>query len=215
MNDEGTAASRNARVTGNDQCTILTPPRPRYPDSVRGCIAVARSRGSARLSRWAPDNLTRCRLDGGKNLARNKTPQNATEKEVPTLSVKQTQALAALVAGQSMSQAAGAASVDRTTVYRWLSTDPLFAAEYNASRRELAETVQSGIRRLADEAIATLRDLMGRTPRRMSASRSSRWSWPGLQRGSRSNLLAHRFLIKSKPISATATLQEKLDTWIS
>lgn len=93
-------------------------------------------------------------------MARSKTPQNATENDVRTLSPAQTLALLALVAGQSVSQAAVAAGVERTTIHRWLSKDPLFAAEFNAARLELAESVQSGIRQLADDAIAALRDLM-------------------------------------------------------
>ena len=94
-------------------------------------------------------------------MARNKTPQNATENKARTLTPAQIRALNALVAGQSVSKAAQAAEVDRTTVHRWLKEDPQFAAEHNAARLEMAETVQSGIRELADEAIATLRDLMG------------------------------------------------------
>ena len=94
-------------------------------------------------------------------MARDTMPQNATENEARTLSPAQMLALSALVAGKTVSQAAVAAEVDRTTIYRWLNKDPLFAAEFNAARLELAETVQSGIRQLAEEAIFTLRDLMG------------------------------------------------------
>jgi hypothetical protein len=94
-------------------------------------------------------------------LERNKTPQNATEKGTQTLSPAQAQALASLAAGQTVSDAAQAAHVDRTTVYRWLNNDPIFAAEFNAARLEVIDIVRSGVRKLANDAVATLRDLMG------------------------------------------------------
>ncbi len=97
----------------------------------------------------------------GRNVGRHKTPQNATETEAQTLTPAQAQALAALAAGQSVSEAASAAGVDRTTVHRWLNNDPGFVAEFNAARLEMVETVRSGVRKLAEDAIATLRELMG------------------------------------------------------
>jgi hypothetical protein len=94
-------------------------------------------------------------------LARNKTPQNATQNGQATLSAAQVKALAVLGAGQSVSDAARAAEVDRTTVHRWLHNNPRFAAEFNAAQLEMADTVKAGLRQLANETISTLRDLMG------------------------------------------------------
>jgi hypothetical protein len=51
--------------------------------------------------------------------------------------------------------------VDRSTVHRWLNSDPVFLAEYNANRLELIEAVRFGVRELSNQAIAALRDLMG------------------------------------------------------
>jgi hypothetical protein len=87
--------------------------------------------------------------------------QDATLSQERTLSTPQAQALAALAAGQSISQAASAAGVDRTTVHRWLSNDAVFMAEFNAARMEMVETLRSGVRKLADDAIGALRDLIG------------------------------------------------------
>jgi hypothetical protein len=94
-------------------------------------------------------------------LSRNKTPHNATLSEERTVSPAQAGALAVLAAGQSISQAASAAKVDRTTVHRWLNSDPVFIAEYNAAKMEMAETLRSEVRKLANDAVAALRDLIG------------------------------------------------------
>lgn len=89
--------------------------------------------------------------------------RNGTENVQRSLTPAQIQALAVLALGQSVSDAARAAGVDRTTVHRWLHSDPLFSAEYNAARLEMIHTVQAGVRQLATDAISTLRDLMGPT----------------------------------------------------
>jgi transposase len=73
----------------------------------------------------------------------------------------QSKVLTALSQGKSISKAASEAKVDRSTVHRWLNSDPVFLAEYNANRLELIETVRFGIRELSKQAIAALRDLMG------------------------------------------------------
>ena len=91
----------------------------------------------------------------------NETPQNATENGQSTLSEPQLKALTALAAGRSVSDAAHEADVDRGTVHRWLANDSGFAAEVNAARLEMVERTRAGVRRLADDAIATLRELMG------------------------------------------------------
>jgi hypothetical protein len=88
-------------------------------------------------------------------------PQYPSEYDEPIkLSPAQTKALAALAAGKSVSKAAIEAKVDRTTVHRWLNTDALFLAEYNATRLELIEAVRFEVCELRTQAIEALRDLM-------------------------------------------------------
>ena len=56
--------------------------------------------------------------------------------------------------------AAVAAGVDRSTVYRWMGSDPVFAAELNRARRDQAEAIRGELRDLAAEAVRTLRHLV-------------------------------------------------------
>jgi hypothetical protein len=65
------------------------------------------------------------------------SPQNATSEE--NLTPAQEKALAALLAGQTVTAAAKAANVDRTTVYRWLRhpDDRAFYIALERGRREL------------------------------------------------------------------------------
>ena len=74
------------------------------------------------------------------------TPQNAT------LSSRQEQALAALLAGQTVTAAAEVAGVDRTSVHRWLREDYTFQAALNRGKRELRDAVQARLMRLGEAA---------------------------------------------------------------
>ena len=96
-------------------------------------------------------------------MPRPKPQQNGAENVERSLTPAQIKALAVLSLGQSVSDAARAAGIDRTTVHRWLHFDPLFSAEYNAARLEMIQTVKAGVRQLATDALSTLRDLMGPT----------------------------------------------------
>jgi hypothetical protein len=65
----------------------------------------------------------------------------------------QQMALAALRSGQSFARAAEGAGVHRATVFRWVNTDPRFAAAYNAWKGELAASAQVRLLKLADKAV--------------------------------------------------------------
>src|SRR5438046_1747190 len=67
----------------------------------------------------------------------NRMQQNATP--AGTLSGTQERALTMLLSGKSITDAATAAEVDRTTVHRWLKEDFGFQAALNRGRRELRE----------------------------------------------------------------------------
>jgi hypothetical protein len=80
---------------------------------------------------------------------RNESPQNAT---LEPLTPAQETAIAALLAGRTVTNAAEAAGVDRATVHRWLREHFGFQAAVNAGRRELREGVHTRLERLAEKA---------------------------------------------------------------
>lgn len=79
-------------------------------------------------------------------------PQNATSGDA--LSPAQEKALAALLAGQTVTKAAKAADVDRTTVYRWLRDPyrPAFRVALDQGRREMRQAVQARLLALTNKA---------------------------------------------------------------
>ena len=85
---------------------------------------------------------------------RHETPYNATVLE--PLTPAQETAIAALLAGKTITDAAADAGVDRATVHRWLREDFTFTAAFNAGRRELREGVQTRLERLAEKAAAAV-----------------------------------------------------------
>jgi hypothetical protein len=80
---------------------------------------------------------------------RNESPQNATPEP---LTPAQETAIAALLAGRTVTDAAADAGVDRATVHRWLRENFGFQAAVNAGRRELRKGVQVRLERLAEKA---------------------------------------------------------------
>jgi hypothetical protein len=80
--------------------------------------------------------------------------QNATAIE--ELTPAQEKVLAALLAGRSVTDAATAGEVDRTTVHRWLKEDFGFQAALNRSRRQLREAMHSRLMALAEKAAETV-----------------------------------------------------------
>src|SRR6516164_10657009 len=87
------------------------------------------------------------------NLRQNRTQPPGS----PALQVSQEKAIAALLAGATVTAAAAKAGVARQTVHRWLSDDPAFIAEYNLARREMAEAVGQALRLLAAQAVTVLK----------------------------------------------------------
>ncbi len=69
------------------------------------------------------------------------------------LTANQEQALAALLTGSSVTDAAAAAAVDRTTVHRWLKDDVQFRAAHNRGRRELCQATEGRLLTLATKAM--------------------------------------------------------------
>ena len=76
--------------------------------------------------------------------------QNATPSK--ELTPAQDKALAALLEGKTVQDAAAAADVDRTTVHRWLKEDFAFQATYNRGRRELRDALKARLLGLAGKA---------------------------------------------------------------
>jgi AcrR family transcriptional regulator len=62
-------------------------------------------------------------------------------------------ALTALLTGKSVTDAAAAAGVGRTTVYRWLAHDPAFQASLNQRRQEMQDALQARLMLLAVKAV--------------------------------------------------------------
>jgi len=71
---------------------------------------------------------------------------------IDALSPSQEKALAVLLTGKPVTDAAAAAGVDRTTVHRWLKEDFGFQAALNRARRELREAMTAKLMALAEKA---------------------------------------------------------------
>jgi ABC-type glycerol-3-phosphate transport system substrate-binding protein len=69
-------------------------------------------------------------------------------------------AAAAIAAGSTMADAAKAACVDRTTLWRWMRTDADFVALVNQERADQAKSIRVELRTLAADAVGTLRTMM-------------------------------------------------------
>lgn len=85
------------------------------------------------------------------------TQRNSTKS---TLTPKQVQVIGSLASGATVTDAAKEADIGRTSVYLWMKTDDLFAAELNRSRQEYADAVNSQLRGLAAEAVKTVREML-------------------------------------------------------
>jgi hypothetical protein len=79
--------------------------------------------------------------------------QNATPPKPDELKDAPAAALAVLLAGKTVTEAAAAANVCRQTVHRWLKEDPLFVAELNRGRRELRTASMTRLERLVSKAL--------------------------------------------------------------
>ncbi len=74
------------------------------------------------------------------------------------LSPKQFVVLQGLVSGATVTKAADAGGVDRTTVHRWLREDCTFQAAHNAARRDLGREVDARLPHLAEAALGTVEE---------------------------------------------------------
>jgi len=70
----------------------------------------------------------------------------------PDLSPTQVAALEGLLAGKTAAEAAAAAGVGRTTIYKWLRIDFAFQAALNRGRRDLQQAVSYRVEQLAADA---------------------------------------------------------------
>jgi hypothetical protein len=83
--------------------------------------------------------------------------RNATAgDEFGDLSPVMEQVVVALVAGSTVTKAAEAAGVDRTTVHRWLRDNWTFQAALNRARREFRDGVRSHLEKVAERAVQTV-----------------------------------------------------------
>jgi hypothetical protein len=71
---------------------------------------------------------------------------------------RQQQALQALLAGSTDTEAAEAANVTRETVNRWRHRDANFVAALNEARTNLSQHFHDGLRALLPDALTALRD---------------------------------------------------------
>ena len=90
-------------------------------------------------------------------MQQNTTPEAGGSADLAPDRVK---ALAALGSGSSITDAACAAGVDRTTVHRWLRNDPAFQAAWNSLRRDLLREVEADLQQLVADAIQAVRDAL-------------------------------------------------------
>ena len=72
------------------------------------------------------------------------------------ISPAQSLAVEALVNGSSVTQAAEKAGVTRETVSRWVHRDPVFIAELQNTRAEIAARTRCALEALGEQAVATL-----------------------------------------------------------
>ncbi len=78
------------------------------------------------------------------------------------LTGKQAQALATLLAGSTVEQAAASARVNPVTVYRWLQQED-FRQQYQQARRQVVEQAASNIQQAATAAVSVMVSIMGDT----------------------------------------------------
>ena len=80
-------------------------------------------------------------------------PQNTTPEK---LTAQQARVLERLLAGDTVTAAAKAEKVDRSTVHRWLRESMKFQAAYNQGRQELQAATRSRLLRLTERAVETV-----------------------------------------------------------
>ena len=81
--------------------------------------------------------------------------QSATPISSENLSASQERALAALLAGETVTSASEVAKVSRQTVHRWMR-NPEFQAAFNAGRNNLRGEMETRLEIVASQAIANV-----------------------------------------------------------
>ena len=100
-------------------------------------------------------------------------PEKEHEAEgLDKLTPAQQKAISALLISRTLSEAAEAAEVHRTTVYRWLRQDRNFRTELRRARREFIGETTAHLQRLSGEAVENL----GKIVKDEKASAASRVS---------------------------------------
>ncbi len=96
-------------------------------------------------------------------MRRNKTPggkSTPTPNQARALDPAQEIALAALLAGKPVTEAATVAGCHRSSVWRWLTDDPSFIAAYNLGRRELVDQNRAELLALGPAAVKVIRNML-------------------------------------------------------
>lgn len=90
-------------------------------------------------------------------MRRNRTREADAVEAQRTLDPNQVAVLEALLAGSTITDAAAAVGVSRTTVHRWLKDDYVFRAEVNAARHALRQTSLARLDALCERSIEVLK----------------------------------------------------------
>jgi hypothetical protein len=85
-----------------------------------------------------------------------KSAVTSFEATALSLTAPQRAAIIRLTSGATRCEAAAAAGVTRTTLYRWLNHDPAFQAAYNAWQKDLVTTAQGLLLAASGDAVATV-----------------------------------------------------------
>lgn len=90
-------------------------------------------------------------------MRRNRTREAEVVEAPRILDPSQLTVLEALLSGRTITDAAAAVGVSRTTVHRWLKDDYLFRAEVNAARHALRQTSLARLDALCERSIEVLK----------------------------------------------------------
>lgn len=93
-------------------------------------------------------------------MRRNRTRDGEGAEAAHTLDPIQLAVLEALLAGSTITDAAGCVGVSRTTVHRWLKEDYVFQAEVNVARHALRQASLARLDVLCERSIEVLKEAL-------------------------------------------------------